>query len=343
MSTTVSPGRGDLPLCHLSIVSPFLKFFSEMGAPLERGLARAKLPTRIVDERDGYVLCRAFTLWVASEGRSQGIDDIGSRVVHHSGIDGLHQSLTDSIAASPTLFQGLRKFCALAQRESSRVQIWLEEDENDLLLRHRGSFPRNVSGQVELTWWILGIMTSFVRHFLGQTWLPMRMGVPAQGGVSRFAAEIYPDVRFVAEEEHAWIAVPRRHFAASPCGEPPAGAAALPEPTDNLVASLKQALLLYPYGTFPTINAVAEMAGTSVRTIQRRIAGAGTNFREVVGEVRMDRAVRLLPNQDMRISDVAREAGYDDSSHFARAFRRHAGISPRQYRMSHAQQEPAIS
>ena len=336
MNATASPDRGDIPLCHVSIVSPFLDFFSEMGAPLKRGLVRAKLPTRIVDERDGYVPCRAFSQWVASEGRSQGIDDIGSRVFHHSGIDGLHQSLTASIAVSPTLFQGLRRLCALAQRESFRVQMWIEEDETDLLLCHRGSFPRNVSGQVELTWWTLGIMTCVVRLFLGQTWLPMRMGVPAQGEVSRFATEIYPDIRFVAEEEHAWIAVPSRHLAASPCGEPPAAAAALPEPIDDLVASLKQALLLYPYNTFPTINVVAEMAGTSVRTIQRRIAGTGTTFREVVGEVRMDGAVRLLLNQDMRITDVARETGYDDSSHFARAFRRRAGISPREYRSHHA-------
>jgi AraC-like DNA-binding protein len=63
----------------------------------------------------------------------------------------------------------------------------------------------------------------------------------------------------------------------------------------------------------------------------------------MVGEVRMDRAVGLLLNQDMRITDVAREAGYDDSSHFARAFRRRAGVSPRQYRVFRAQQEPAIS
>jgi AraC-like DNA-binding protein len=166
----------------------------------------------------------------------------------------------------------------------------------------------------------------------------MRMGVPAQGGVSRFAAEIYPDVRFVAEEEHAWIAVPSRHLAASPCSEPPAGAAALPEPTDDLVASLKRALLLYPFNAFPTIDMVAEMAGTSLRTIQRRITGAGTNYRELIGEIRMDRAVRLLLNQDMRITDVAREVGYDDSSHFARAFRRRTGISPHKYRHAQAQQ-----
>jgi AraC-like DNA-binding protein len=338
MSATTSPDRGDIPLCHVSIVSPFLDFFSEMGAPLKRGLARAKLPTRIVDERDGYVPCRAFTQWVASESRSQGIDDIGSRVFHHSGLDGLHQSLTASIAASPNLLQGLRRLCTLAQRESPRVQMWLEREENDLLLCHRGSFPRNVSGQVELTWWTLGIMTSVVRLFLGQTWLPMRMGFPAQGGVSRFAAEIYPDVRFVAEEEHAWIAVSSRHLAVSACGEPPARAATLPEPTDDLVASLKRALLLYQYNSFPTIDLVAEMAGTSLRTIQRRITGAGTNYRELIGEIRMDRAVRLLLDQDMRISDVAREVGYDDSSHFARAFRRRAGISPHKYRHAHAQQ-----
>ncbi len=55
---------------------------------------------------------------------------------------------------------------------------------------------------------------------------------------------------------------------------------------------------------------------------------------------------RREPRTNYGTTDLAPtrfEAGYDDSSHFARAFRRRAGISPRQYRMSHTQQESAIS
>ena len=41
---------------------------------------------------------------------------------------------------------------------------------------------------------------------------------------------------------------------------------------------------------------------------------------------------RLLDEEDMRVTDAAYALGYSDPAHFTRAFRRMAGVSPRQYR-----------
>ena len=45
-----------------------------------------------------------------------------------------------------------------------------------------------------------------------------------------------------------------------------------------------------------------------------------------------EQARELLGAGELPISEIASRLGYSDSAHFARAFRRIAGVSPREYR-----------
>jgi AraC-like DNA-binding protein len=45
----------------------------------------------------------------------------------------------------------------------------------------------------------------------------------------------------------------------------------------------------------------------------------------------MDKAMRLIKNNSLRIMDVAYEVGYEDPSNFARAFRVYTGLSPKEF------------
>ena len=56
---------------------------------------------------------------------------------------------------------------------------------------------------------------------------------------------------------------------------------------------------------------------------------------EYAVQMRMDEACFLLANPNLRIDEIAAQLGYADSSYFARVFRKHVGMSPRQYRLSH--------
>jgi len=76
----------------------------------------------------------------------------------------------------------------------------------------------------------------------------------------------------------------------------------------------------------------AEIAGTSVRTVQRRLADLGSSYSEVVDRARFDVASRMLTETDAPSIQVAQATGYGDPSHFARAFRRLTGLSPSKYR-----------
>lgn len=80
-----------------------------------------------------------------------------------------------------------------------------------------------------------------------------------------------------------------------------------------------------------TIDEVAHRIATSRRQLQRVFEEVGgVSFREFLAQDRADRAARLLA-QGMPVSEVARRTGYGHASHFARAFKRHHGVTPSQY------------
>lgn len=80
------------------------------------------------------------------------------------------------------------------------------------------------------------------------------------------------------------------------------------------------------------IDQAAEIAGMSTRTLQRKLTMSGTSFSQLCQEARFDLACRSLANGDLKIIDVAMMVGYQTPQHFARAFRKFAGVSPSRYR-----------
>jgi len=56
------------------------------------------------------------------------------------------------------------------------------------------------------------------------------------------------------------------------------------------------------------------------------------SYSDLIGEIRFEAAARLLRETDATALEIALEVGYEDPSHFSRAFKRIAGISPREYR-----------
>lgn len=83
-------------------------------------------------------------------------------------------------------------------------------------------------------------------------------------------------------------------------------------------------------------RALHTQLGCSRATLYRAFAEAGTSVSEMITQLRIDRAKALLGGApDMPVNIVAARCGWYDSASFARAFRRHAGLSPSAYRGQH--------
>jgi AraC-like DNA-binding protein len=110
------------------------------------------------------------------------------------------------------------------------------------------------------------------------------------------------------------------------------------ESTMEFPASLKRVLIPYLEDGYPPIQLAAEIAGLSVRTLQRRLRQYNTNYSELIQHTRFDVASGLLQNTDEKIINIAYKLGYGDPAHFTRAFEKLSGVSPGQYRRHHCRQ-----
>jgi AraC-like DNA-binding protein len=88
---------------------------------------------------------------------------------------------------------------------------------------------------------------------------------------------------------------------------------------------------LLPSGSVTT-RSVAKELGLSERTMARRLADAGTSYRQIIDEVRRDLAKRYMVEPNVRPSQIARLLGYSEPSAFTHAFRRWTGQSPSRFR-----------
>ena len=100
----------------------------------------------------------------------------------------------------------------------------------------------------------------------------------------------------------------------------------------DIVELLKLMLPAYLDEGTTALADVADIAGVSTRTLQRKLAHLGLTYSDILETARYENASRLLRDTDCRIIDVAFSSGYTDPAHFSRAFRRMTGVTPRQFR-----------
>ena len=87
------------------------------------------------------------------------------------------------------------------------------------------------------------------------------------------------------------------------------------------------------YNTKISIEQCAEMAYMSVSHFSRQFhLMTGSNFKEFLNRVRIEKACELLQNKEYRNKTViAGEVGFSSSSYFTYVFRSHTGLSPTAY------------
>lgn len=106
--------------------------------------------------------------------------------------------------------------------------------------------------------------------------------------------------------------------------------------SDDLVDQLRHALREALKQGEPKVERLAVRVQLSGRTLQRRLADLKTSFQEVLDGVRYDLSRAYLRDEALDLSQVAYLLGYSELRAFDRAFKRWAGIAPREWRQKPA-------
>lgn len=83
----------------------------------------------------------------------------------------------------------------------------------------------------------------------------------------------------------------------------------------------------------PSMENISSALALHPRTLRRMLKAENQTFQQLLEQYRRERAVQLLNNSKMPISDIAERLGYSEAACFSRAFKRWYAQSPKQYRL----------
>lgn len=192
---------------------------------------------------------------------------------------------------------------------------------------------------------MLGVGYRTLQHAAGGALAPREITFKHEPG---YPVAAYEDlfgvpVRFGADETAIWL--PREALATPLASRDPMLRRflethaqqlleALPARVAPIVGEVREAVLAELATSGADLAKVARRLAMSKRTLQRRLEEAGTNYQDLVDEVRAALARQLLGDRTRSIIDVAFELGYADLKSFYRAFRRWTEMTPAEFRRS---------
>jgi AraC-like DNA-binding protein len=179
----------------------------------------------------------------------------------------------------------------------------------------------------------VGLMARLIQALCGADWRPaeVRLSHRRPQDASRHAAFFGAPVTFGATENALLFPVADLDRPVVGARRRGAGDGPPPDRTPTIVLVRKQVAVRLGLDSVEVTDIAADL-GLSKRTLVRRLAGEGVTCRQIVDDVRYDRARHLLRVSGARMTEIAGALGYPNQSSFSRAFRRWAGMPPAVWR-----------
>jgi len=103
---------------------------------------------------------------------------------------------------------------------------------------------------------------------------------------------------------------------------------------DDVVARIRRLLRTMVISPECSVSVAADRIGVHHRTLNRKLAAAGTTFHQEREEARREVACQLLENTRMAATEISEILDYADPATFSRAFQRWTGSTPIRWRTS---------
>ncbi|MGD9340571.1 MAG: helix-turn-helix domain-containing protein [Chromatiales bacterium] len=329
-----------IPLHRMAIVRPFADIADTVGVPIELAFRRARLPYMALDQADVYVPSERFLRFLIGLVWREGIDDLGFLVGGRVGVNGIDPNLSRYLQRSPTLFEAMQAFAELSNRTVTNCHVGIAAAPGANVTRfyHSPSCKDSNPASAQIAWFGLMAMLGLVRTFRGPGWTPADIGVIGSAVPGETIRQAFSPTAFHVSRGISWIEIPNDFLSSSLLPRDPNLREYQPDAVgpvaEDLVGSIRHIIGAYCESDRLTMGDAAELAGMSMRTLQRRLSESGTSFSAIENQSRHAVACRLLRETDAPITEISNRLGYAYPNHFSRAFRKLGGVSPRAFRAS---------
>ena len=243
-----------------------------------------------------------------------------------------------AIMQTPTAFRALVEFCNLTNTETSSASARLQSSEHGVWFSHYQKETKSDQWNSELYMLIWMLKTARLSVpdwspdylFVNSSESPERIVAINELGIERvtFGAK-----RTAFAIPHSMLTMPLQTERVEPAIRNAERQKMIDtRPSTSYSESLRQVLASYDTKPWSPIAQVAELAGVSVRTLQRRLSDEGMAFSSFVDKSRFTVASSLLESTDAKLAEIAIELGYSSQANFSRAFSRWVGVSPGEFR-----------
>lgn len=329
-------------LIRVNALLPFIKFLNQIGSPTEQLLKQAKVPIFALDDPEALIPLYQSCAFVEQAARFEGIDHLGILVGQRTQIADLGM-FGHLLCQSLTLYDLLTTIEKMMKTFNSGEQVWMVQAGDRAWLHHRHISPPTIKNEQSQLYSIVLCLKAF-HLVLEEGWRPSAIHMQVNPSKRLTDLEIFADTQICFDQPSSAIVFPRS-LLSLPLKQPVAFHASdyqsdyetlqSSAPSPGFFESLQQLLRSLLRDGYPDIDLVAEIAGMSTRSLQRRLAENDLSYSHLVEQVRFEMAVHWLQNADIKLIEIAAELGYTDAANFTRAFKRWVGVSPRQFRYQH--------
>ncbi len=313
---------------------------AELGEKvLIRATQAAGIDFELLEDRNCFIPHAAALAFVDATARAAGDADLGLVLVPHMDVAN-YGSYGDYLIGAGTLGAAIGRAISALGYHSAGDTMSLSVVGGEARYSYRFALAGQPGYDSTAAAAAAGVLMSLCRRYLNKNWRPLRveLDIPRPRRSGPYEDHFGCPVVFAAPV--LTVVLQAAHLAAPGPGRSRAPAVTLADvirdrhgvaPKDVAGVVAEQIRLQVLCGAV-SVDATARATGMSVRTLQRELNRAGTDFRAMTGAARTRRAVEMLADPEISITRISMELGYSTPANLTRAFRRATGRTPRDFR-----------
>ncbi len=306
---------------------------------LQQANRAAGFDLELVEDRNCYIPHAAVIGFVNAAARAAGEANFGILIAPMMNA-GNYGSFGRYVLGADTLGQCIQRSIAALPYHSTHdsMSVAIVGDE----VRYRYVFA--LAGRIgygTIACAAAGVLLSLFRAYLPPGWRPLRVELDTDRPHQTQLFEDLFQCPVLFNAPAVTIVMERHYLAAAPKHGP--GAIVTIEdvardrrggPPRSLLDIVVEQIRVQVLTGNVSIDSAAQSMDTSIRTLQRELNRAGTDFRGLATAIRIQRATELLRHTNGSITRVSADLGYSSPANFARAFRKATGRGPHEFRLS---------